>query len=101
MDAKGLLQEHYSRNTKSLFKHFLILLEDLQLEHCINFAKLKRNLPAEHKALVDQADYFDRDKMQYLRKKVLDIGNEAVRSNSTDLERFEIYFEFKNNEFTL
>ena len=96
MDAKGLLQEHYSRSTKNLFKNFLVLLEDLQVEHCINFSKLKRNLPKEYKAIVDQADYFDRDKMQYLRKRVLDIGNEAVRSTDMDLELLEIHFEFKN-----
>ena len=36
MDAKGLLGEHYSRNTKRLFKSFLILLEDLKTEHEIH-----------------------------------------------------------------
>ena len=75
----------------------MVLLEDLQVEHCINFSKLKKNLPQEYRAIIDQADYFDRDKMQYLRKKVLDIGNESVRSTSTDLDSFEIHFEFKQD----
>ena len=35
-------------------------------------------------------------KMQYLRKKVLDMGNENIRSNDDDLEKFTIEFEFKN-----
>ena len=94
MDAKGLLGEHYSRNTKRLFKSFLILLEDLKTEHEIHFCKLRKNLP-QHKELIEQADYFDDQKMQYLRKKILDTGNENIRTNDDDLEKFTIHFEFK------
>ena len=94
MDATGLLGEHYHRNTKRLFKSFLVLLEDLRVEHDINFSKLKKSLP-EHEQLVEQADYLDDEKMRYLRKKVLDIGNENIRSNEDDLEKFTIHFEFK------
>jgi hypothetical protein len=50
----------------------------------------------EHKDLVEQADYFDENKMQYLRKKVLDMGNDNIRSNDDDLEKFTIEFEFNN-----
>ena len=95
MDAKGLLGDYYSRNTKRLFKTFLILLEDLQTEHIIHFCKLRRNLP-EHRALIEQADYFDESKMKYLRKRVLDMGNDNIRSNDDDLEKFTIEFEFNN-----
>ena len=95
MDARGLLGEHYHRNTKKLFKSFLILLEDLKTDHDIHFCKLRKNLP-EHKALIEQADYFDEKKMQYLRKKILDAGNENIRSNDDDLEKFTIEFQFKN-----
>jgi len=93
MDAKGLLGDYYGRNTKKLFKTFLILLEDLKTEHEISFCKLHKSLP-EHKALLEQADYFGEDKMQYLRKKVLDMGNDNIRSNDDDLEKFTIEFEF-------
>ena len=93
MDAKGLLGDYYGRNTKRLFKTFLILLEDLKTEHEISFCKLRKNLP-ENKALIEQADYFSEDKMQYLRKKVLDMGNDNIRSNDDDLEKFTIEFEF-------
>tara|TARA_R100001082_G_scaffold103612_1_gene74417 strand:- start:454 stop:741 length:288 start_codon:yes stop_codon:yes gene_type:complete len=95
MDARGLLGEHYHRNTKKLFKSFLILLEDLKTDHDIHFCKLRKNLP-EHKALIEQADYFDEKKMQYLRKKILDTGNENIRNNDDDLEKFTIEFQFKN-----
>jgi len=89
MDAKALLGDYYGRNTKRLFKTFLVLLEDLKTEHDISFCKLRKN-----KALIEQADYFSEDKMQYLRKKVLDMGNDNIRSNDDDLEKFTIEFEF-------
>ena len=94
MDARGLLGEHYSRGTKRLFKTFLVLLEDLKAEHDIHFCKLRKNLP-KHKDLIEQADYLDEEKMQYLRKKILDMGNENIRANQNDLEKFTIHFEFK------
>jgi len=95
MDAKDLLSEKVSRNTKGLFKNFLILIEDLHAEHQIVFGKLKKNLPEEFPT-IDQADYFDQDKLQYLRKKILDMGNETVRESATNLEKFTISFRFRN-----
>jgi len=95
MEAKALLSEKVARNTKGLFKNFLILMEDLYTEHQIAFGKLKKNLPDEL-PLLDQADYFDKDKLQYLRKKILDMGNETVRESSTNFEKFTISFSFKN-----
>jgi hypothetical protein len=80
---------------KKLFKTFLILLEDLKTDHDIHFCKLRKNLP-NHKELIEQADYFDEKKMQYLRKKVLDMGNENIRNNDDDLDKFTIEFQFKN-----
>ena len=44
------------------------MLEDLHKEHQINFNKLRNNLPEGCVPIVDQADYFDEDKLQHLRK---------------------------------
>lgn len=93
MEAKDFLCERQNKSTKSLFKGFLILLEDLYTEHQINFNKLKKNIP-EHKDVINQADYFDKDKLQYYRKKILDIGNESIRESNSDLEKFTINFKF-------
>ena len=94
MDAAKALSSSSSRNTKVLFKSFLILIEDLNKDHLINFHKLRKNLPTEYGALIDQADYFDQHKLQYLRKKILDMGNENIRSTETELEDFTISFKF-------
>lgn len=93
MEAKDFLSERVNGSTKSLFKSFLVLVEDLHAEHEIAFKKLKKHLP-EHSSLIDQADYFDDEKMQYLRKKILDIGNESIRESNSDFEKFTIKFNF-------
>ena len=68
MEAKEFLSDTVNGSTKNLFKKFLVLMEDLHAENQISFAKLKKHLP-EHEAIIDQANYFDELKMQYLRKK--------------------------------
>lgn len=93
MEAREFLSDRVNGSTKSLFKSFLVLVEDLHAENEICFAKLKRHLP-EHSDIIDQANYFDNNKMQYLRKKILDIGNESIRESNSDLEKFTIKFNF-------
>lgn len=95
-EDKEILQDRYEKHIKNLFKSFLCLLEDLNEEHTIHFAKLKKGLPEMYHTLIDQANYFDQDKMQYLRKKVLDLGNDSLRSQNEDLEKFTVEFKFKN-----
>lgn len=94
MEAKDFLSQRVNGATKSLFKSFLVLVEDLHTENQIAFHKLKKHLP-EHSDIIDQANYFDQDKMQYLRKKILDMGNESIRGSNDDLEKFIIEFNFK------
>jgi len=94
MDADTALSSTYSKNTKVLFKSFLILIEDLHRDHCINFAKLRDHIPEDYHPLIDVADYFDQHKLQYLRKKILDMGNESIRSTANDFENFTISFKF-------
>ena len=93
MEAKEFLCDKQNKSTKSLFKGFLVLLEDLYTEHQIHFKKLKKNIP-DYEEIIAQADYFDKDKLQYYRKKILDIGNESIRETNSDLEKFTINFKF-------
>ena len=71
-----------------------MLIEDLHKDHSINFTKLKLALPKEHASLIEQADYFDQQKLQYLRKKILDMGNETIRETESNFENFTISFKF-------
>ncbi len=95
MDAEEMVRKYCEKNTVTLFKGFLMMIEDLQVDHQIHFGKLRNSLPEEYKTLIDQADYFDQEKLQHLRKRTLDIGNEAVRNIAGGFENFTISFEFK------
>ena len=94
MNAREFLEERGNKRTKSLFKGFLVLLEDLYTDHSIEFNKLKNNLPDQYGSVINQANYFNRDKLQYLRKKTLDLGNEIIRESQNELEHYSIEFNF-------
>lgn len=94
MDANSALVYSSNKSTKVLFKSFLILIEDLNKDHVINFSKLRKALPEEYSSLIEQADYFDQHKLQYLRKKILDMGNETIRDQENQLDNFTISFKF-------
>ena len=94
MNAKDFLSEQSDQGIRSLFKEFLRLLEQLKSEHDINFDKLYNSLPDEYHDLVNMADYFDEDRFSMYRKKVLDLGNETIRNQMSDIENFEIKFIF-------
>lgn len=83
------------RITTRLFKNFLIILEDLQEDHRSVYLRLLEQTPDELKPLIAQADYFDDRKMEWLRKRVLDLGNEAIRDGENYVE---IHFKFRNKD---
>ena len=95
MNAEDIFKKCCHRNTVSLFKGFLVMLEDLHKEHEINFRKLRNNLPEGCVPIVDQADNFDEDKLKHLRKRTLDLGNETIRNIQGDLDNYTIGFTFK------
>lgn len=96
MQASQLLEDVCSKNTTILFKGFLHLVEDLKNEHDSHFGKLMDALPEEYHDLLAQANYFDDDKMQHLRKRILDIGNESLRNILYEVQHFTITFDFNN-----
>jgi len=96
MQASDFLADVCSKNTTTLFKGFLYLMEDLKNEHDSNFNKLRDSLPEEYQPILNQADYFDDDKMQHLRKRILDVGNESLRNILYEVQNFTITFDFKN-----
>jgi len=92
MDIEQRLKESSGEEIKYLFKGFLQILEDLKSEHDSLMNRLRDNFPDLEKTLIT-SDSFDENKMSQLRKRVLDLGNDAVRKNNSHVER--IYFKFK------
>lgn len=96
-----LFEFQYTKAIKQLYKQFLILVEDLSSEHEIANSKLKNyiNKNGGDPSLVDQVNYLDYKKQEYLRKKILDFGNDCIRSLSSDLELYELNFKkYQKNE---
>ena len=96
MQASQLLEDVCSKNTTTLFKGFLHLVEDLKNEHDSHYGKLMSSVPEEYHDLLTQANYFDDDKMQHLRKRILDIGNESLRNILYEVQHFTITFDFNS-----
>ena len=96
MDAKETLSKKSNKSISFLFKQYLMLIEDLKFEHDQYIKKIKDGIPSEHHNLIDNADTFDDEKMSRIRKRVLDIGNETIRSLDNDINDFSVNFVFKN-----
>jgi hypothetical protein len=96
MDAKESLSKKSNKSISFLFKQYLSLIEDLKFEHDQFLKKIKQEIPSQHHNLIDNADTFDDEKMTRIRKRVLDIGNETIRSLDNELNDFTVNFVFKN-----
>jgi hypothetical protein len=83
---KDLLTFQVHRNIVNLYKRYLNLVEDLQEEHLNMLNKLNSKIDQE---TLKNVDYFDENKYNYIRKKVLDLGNETIREIDKTLEFLE------------
>ena len=93
MKPEDFLDDQYRNSVKTLFKGFINILEDLQEDHIRNFNKLYKAFDDDD--LVAMADYFDDEKFQWLRKKVLDLGNNCIREIEVGVDKIDIQFKFK------
>ena len=76
LDLKEYILFHVHRNITSLFKSYIVITEDLQKEHEILLKKVEEENGSE---FAKNIDYFDSNKYTYIRKKILDTGNEILR----------------------
>ena len=84
---KDYVQFQMQRNLISLYKHHLEIIENLKVDHKFMIKKLKESFPSE---VIDSFDYFDDNKYNYIRKRTLDIGNEAIRDFEKTLEKLDV-----------
>lgn len=83
-DIKEYTLFQIKRNVVNFYKTYLNLTSDLLKDHEILLKKIEEELGPE---FAKNVDYFDSDKYNYIRKKILDAGNEINR----DIEK---HFEF-------
>ena len=86
LNIKEILTFQVHRNVINLYKRYLNLVEDLQEEHIAMLNKLNKKIDLE---TLKNVDYFDENRYNYVRKKVLDLGNETIREINKSLDFFE------------
>jgi len=90
---KEFLLFQVQRNITSLYKRYLNLIEDIQEEHINMLNKLNSKIDQE---ILKNVDYFDDNKYNYLRKKILDLGNETSREIIKNFDLLNV--EIKNEK---
>lgn len=96
MDSKEFLNEVSAKEISSVFKEMLRLLEDMKQDHDFHYQKLYDNIPKGYHPIIDTADHFTDDKVQWIRKRILDSGNGSMRNMEQEIENFEVKFIFKD-----
>ena len=76
------------RNFMNVVKRNLNIIEDMRIEHDIFIKKVSDEISPE---TLKKLDYFTSEKYNYIRKQVLDIGNDSYR----DVENFAAMLEIR------
>jgi hypothetical protein len=95
MNAKKNLSFQSSREISALFKEMLNMLEDMKKDHDFHYQKLYENIPKEYHPIINAADHFTPDKVNWIRKRILDHGNESIRKLGAEIDNYTVSFIFK------
>tara|TARA_B100000287_G_scaffold344406_1_gene331594 strand:+ start:40 stop:327 length:288 start_codon:yes stop_codon:yes gene_type:complete len=95
MNAKKNLALRSEREISALFKTMLLLVEDMKKDHDFHYQKLYENLPKEYHPIIDTANHFTPEKVNWIRKRILDFGNESIRNLGSELDNYTVSFVFK------
>ena len=95
MNAKKNLNRRSNEEVGSLFKMMLMMVEDMKQDHDFHYKKLYKELPEEYHSIVRAADHFTPEKVAWIRKRILDYGNESLRNMQNEIENYSVQFIFK------
>jgi hypothetical protein len=95
MNAKKNLEELSNDEISRLFKMMLIMVEDMKKDHDFHYEKLYENIPKKYHPIIDTADHFTPDKVNWIRKRILDCGNESIRNLCSRIDNYQVSFIFK------
>jgi len=85
--VKEYIEFQISRSVVSLYKKYFEIIEDLHQDHKNLLSKVESETSKE---FADNIDYFDENKYNYIRKKILDSGNDAIRGIENSFKSIEI-----------
>ena len=95
MNAKKNLVLKSEKEIGGLFKMMLLMVEDMKKDHDFHYQKLYENIPEEYHAVIDTANHFTPEKVNWIRKRILDFGNESIRNLGSELDNYTVSFVFK------
>lgn len=95
MNAQKNLRNKSHDEIAALFKTMLMLVEDMKKDHDFHYQKLYEGIPAKYHPIIKAADHFTPEKVDWIRKRVLDHGNEAIRKMEKELDNYQVTFIFK------
>ena len=95
MNAKKKLSKDSTSEISSLFKLMLMMVEDMKKDHDFHYDKLYNEIPSEYHSILRAADHFTDDKVSWIRKRILDFGNESIRNLDSKLDNYTVTFIFK------
>ena len=95
MNAKKNLAVRSQREISALFKTMLLLVEDMKKDHDFHYQMLYDNIPKEFHPIINTADHFTPEKVNWIRKRILDFGNESIRNLGSELDNYTVSFVFK------
>ena len=95
MNAKKNLEEISNNEISKLFKMMLIMVEDMKKDHDFHYEKLYKNIAKKYHPVIDTADHFTPDKANWIRKRILDCGNESIRNLCSRIDNYQVSFVFK------
>ena len=87
---KELLVFQINRGIVNLYKKYFLIIQDLKQEHEILLKKVAEETSPD---FPQKIDYFSEDKYNYIRKKILDAGNDAIRELEKTLEVIDVRFK--------
>ena len=95
MDAKKKLNKESDDEISRLFKMMLMMVEDMKKDHDFHYEKLYENIPDEYHGVINTANHFTPQKVNWIRKRILDVGNESIRNLGSTLDNYSVSFVFK------
>jgi len=89
---KELLTFQINRGIVNLYKKYFLIIQDLKQEHEVLLEKVAQETSPD---FPQKIDYFTEDKYNYIRKKILDAGNDSIRELEKTLEVIDVRFKEK------
>jgi hypothetical protein len=87
---KELLTFQINRGIVNLYKKYFLIIQDLKQEHEVLLEKVALETSPD---FPQKIDYFSEDKYNYIRKKILDAGNDSIRELEKTLEVIDVRFK--------